>query len=59
MSTIEPLNEIFRLTNRYRKYTLIEATDYMKEMDRQPTQLHIQWSWVNSITKKPVTIGYT
>ena len=37
-------------------YTLKEACDYMRNLDRFPTARSI--SWVNTRTGEPVTIGY-
>lgn len=37
-------------------YTLIEAIDLMKMLDKYPTTKTIRW--VNHETKEPVAIGY-
>jgi hypothetical protein len=39
-----------------RTYTLDEAVDLMKMLDKFPTREHIRW--VNAKTRKPVVIGY-
>jgi len=58
MSTIEPAADQFSITKtNHKRYTLTEAVDYMKSLDKQPTNRQI--SWVNAHTGKSVTIGYT
>lgn len=39
-----------------RTYTLNEAVDLMRVLDKYPTRERIRW--INAKTKKPVIIGY-
>lgn len=53
MGTIEPVSLETRVK---RTYTISEAVELMKELDRHPTNTDIKW--VDSKTGKPVSIGF-
>lgn len=44
----------------HRRFTLTEACDYMKELDKYATPLSGHpINWMNAKTGSPVSIGYT